>query len=465
MSAFRSLVAASAATLVLAAGIAQASEVTLPAVQFPDGKTITVPMVATDKAPTGAKAEAKVEFSKGQGRIELKFSKMEPAILFGGDIAAYVLWAVQRDGLYENLGEVIVSESDDSGSFEGSSTLKIFGLMITAEPFATVRKPSDMVIFTAAQPDRSKAPSDMFKFSGFKPAYKSDKASLAGIKFADKTPVALLQARKAIELADRYDAAKVNPEAMRQARQALEQATNSTKSGGSKKAVTDYARRAVGFSFEALRDVQKMMDEKAAAEEAAKKKAMEMRALTAEEQQRQTEAALREVEIQKQKVEAAAAALAVDREILRKERDYLASQLNDSLSAIADTRQSARGAVLNLPGVFFDVNKATLKVSSQLTLAKLAGMLAVFKKINLRVEGYTDSTGSAETNTKLSEARAKSVFDFLKAQGVQEDRMAFKGYGPANPVADNATADGKAKNRRVEIVLAEGKIAEPEIQK
>ncbi len=128
MRAFRSLVAATAATLVLAAGLARAGEVTLPAIQFPDNKTIAVPMIPTDKAPTGAKAEAKVEFGKGQGKVDFKFSKMEPAILFGGDIAAYVLWAVQRDGLYENLGEVIVPESDASGSIEASSTLKIFGL-------------------------------------------------------------------------------------------------------------------------------------------------------------------------------------------------------------------------------------------------------------------------------------------------------------------------------------------------
>jgi outer membrane protein OmpA-like peptidoglycan-associated protein len=467
MRSFLNIGAAAAVALVLAAGSAFAGEVTLPAIQFPDNKTITVPFVATDKAPTGAKAEAKVEFAKGQGRVDLKFSNMEPALLFGGDVAAYVLWAVQRDGLYENLGEVVVTKSGASGSNEYSSTMKIFGLMVTAEPFATIRKPSDFVIFTSAPADRTKASSDIFKFSAFRttPVLVSDIPSLAGRKWTEKAPVALLQAKKAISLADRVNAEKYNAEAMRQAKQSLAQAENSTKNGGSDKVVTDYSRRAVGFAYEGLRDYQKAMDAQAAAEEAARKKAMEMRALSAEDQQRQTQAALLEVEKQKQQVEAAAVVLATDREAIRKERDALAAQLNDALGSIADTRQSARGAVMSLPGVFFDVNKATIKVGAQLTLAKLAGMLQVFKKINLRVEGYTDSTGKAETNMKLSEDRAKSVFDFLSAQGVKEDRMAFKGYGPANPVADNTTADGKAKNRRVEIVLAEGKIAEPEIQK
>jgi outer membrane protein OmpA-like peptidoglycan-associated protein len=113
---------------------------------------------------------------------------------------------------------------------------------------------------------------------------------------------------------------------------------------------------------------------------------------------------------------------------------------------------------MSLPGVSFDTGKATLKPSAQITLAKLAGLALVFPNINMRVEGYTDSTGLAATNQKLSEARAKTVYDFLKGQGIAETRLAFQGLGPASPVADNATNEGRAKNRRVEIVAAEGEI-------
>jgi outer membrane protein OmpA-like peptidoglycan-associated protein len=76
----------------------------------------------------------------------------------------------------------------------------------------------------------------------------------------------------------------------------------------------------------------------------------------------------------------------------------------------------------------------------------------------MRVEGYTDATGRTEANRKLSEARARSVYEFLKSQGVADTRLAFQGLGQANPVADNGTKEGRARNRRVEIVVAEGEI-------
>ena len=147
-----------------------------------------------------------------------------------------------------------------------------------------------------------------------------------------------------------------------------------------------------------------------------------------------------------------------DQAQLKKEKDELEGRLKNSMSAIMDTRESARGAVMSLPGISFETGQAALKPSAQLTLAKLAGIAQVFPNINMRVEGYTDSTGSAATNQKLSEARAKSVYDFLKAQGVADTRLAFQGLGPEYPVADNATNEGRAKNRRVEIVAAAGEI-------
>jgi OOP family OmpA-OmpF porin len=92
------------------------------------------------------------------------------------------------------------------------------------------------------------------------------------------------------------------------------------------------------------------------------------------------------------------------------------------------------------------------------TLAKLAGILLMIPDVNLRVEGYTDASGKETVNMKLSKARADSVAAFLKAQGVGETRMKAEGYGPANPVSPNDTSTNKARNRRVEIILAEGEI-------
>jgi outer membrane protein OmpA-like peptidoglycan-associated protein len=89
-------------------------------------------------------------------------------------------------------------------------------------------------------------------------------------------------------------------------------------------------------------------------------------------------------------------------------------------------------------------------------MGKLAGIVSVFPNINLRVEGHTDSTGTDDD--RLSRDRAQSVVSFLQSQGVAPSRMTSEGYGARVPVADNATPEGRAKNRRVEIILAEGVI-------
>jgi len=93
-------------------------------------------------------------------------------------------------------------------------------------------------------------------------------------------------------------------------------------------------------------------------------------------------------------------------------------------------------------------------------LAKLAGILLIMEELNLRVEGHTDSTGSADYNQRLSERRAASVRDFLAQHGVAMDRLVAVGYGMDRPVATPETKEGRAKNRRVEIVIAEGTVQE-----
>ncbi len=145
---------------------------------------------------------------------------------------------------------------------------------------------------------------------------------------------------------------------------------------------------------------------------------------------------------------------------LRQDREELASRLDDALSLVADTRSTARGTIVNLPDILFDVNQSTLKPEAKLVIAKLAGILLIMGDLNTRIEGHTDSTGSYGYNMSLSEARASSVRDFLFEQGIKGDRMTVEGYGPDRPIADNTSNEGRAKNRRVEIVIAEGTIAE-----
>jgi len=147
-------------------------------------------------------------------------------------------------------------------------------------------------------------------------------------------------------------------------------------------------------------------------------------------------------------------------ESLKEEKATLSGRLQDALSKVADTQQSARGMIVNLPDILFAVNQATLKPEASMVLAKLAGILLIMQDLNLRVEGHTDSTGSAAYNQKLSQQRADSVMDFLARQGIATQRMKSVGYGMDRPVADNNSADSRQKNRRVEIVIAEGEVKE-----
>jgi outer membrane protein OmpA-like peptidoglycan-associated protein len=108
------------------------------------------------------------------------------------------------------------------------------------------------------------------------------------------------------------------------------------------------------------------------------------------------------------------------------------------------------GAKMVLKNIFFETNKATLKPESTTELERVATLLKENPGIRLEISGHTDNVGSYRANQKLSEARAKSVVDYLIDQGVDKSRLEYKGYSFTQPVADNNTAEGRAQNRRVE---------------
>ena len=113
--------------------------------------------------------------------------------------------------------------------------------------------------------------------------------------------------------------------------------------------------------------------------------------------------------------------------------------------------------------IYFDTAKATIKDVSKPILDEVADVLKANPDIKkIRVEGYTDNTGATELNTKLSDQRAKSVADYVSGKGVDSARLDSKGFGPEKPIADNATKEGRAKNRRVEFVIVEQ--VQPEVK-
>lgn len=104
-------------------------------------------------------------------------------------------------------------------------------------------------------------------------------------------------------------------------------------------------------------------------------------------------------------------------------------------------------------GILFATNSSTVSDASKSALRNFAGNLEKNPDTDLRIVGHTDNTGKVDYNQTLSEKRAKSVYDYLIDQGVSSRRMVFEGKGIHQPVADNSTADGRSKNRRVEIMI------------
>src|SRR6266849_5633658 len=130
-------------------------------------------------------------------------------------------------------------------------------------------------------------------------------------------------------------------------------------------------------------------------------------------------------------------------------RAQLLSQLNSSWQA----RDSARGLIVNMSDVLFDTGSYTLKPGAREKLAKISGIVLAHPGLNLQIEGHTDSVGSDEFNQQLSERRANSVRDFLAEQGVPGSAISARGFGKTQPVASNDTAEGRQRNRRVELVV------------
>ncbi|MDQ3394244.1 MAG: OmpA family protein [Bacteroidota bacterium] len=104
-------------------------------------------------------------------------------------------------------------------------------------------------------------------------------------------------------------------------------------------------------------------------------------------------------------------------------------------------------------GILFDVNSADLKPAAKENIKNLAEILNKYDDTNILIEGHTDITGPEDYNQTLSEKRSKSVSDYASNIGVQKGRITTVGYGEAQPIADNETAEGKRANRRVEIAI------------
>jgi outer membrane protein OmpA-like peptidoglycan-associated protein len=249
------------------------------------------------------------------------------------------------------------------------------------------------------------------------------------------------RARRQAEM-DRLQAEQAKAEALTMAQNAQHDAENARM----EKAAAERAK-AEALQAKADADQSRMAAENARmAAETARADAEQARAAAVAQQQ------LLAGDLDKAKLAAADA----DRMRMKAEQDQAAlrQQLLDQFNSILQTRDTARGLIVNMSDVLFDTARYTLKPGAREKLAKVSGIILGHPGLKIAVEGHTDSVGGDEYNMKLSDNRAAAVRDFLVEQGVPPAAVTSQGFGKTMPVADNATAAGRQQNRRVELVVS-----------
>lgn len=390
-----------------------------------------------------------VEFQNGRSKVRVSVRGLpQPASL--GPFAIYVLWAVTIDGRAMNLGSIEVSRG--RGTLRTSTALAQFALIVTAEPHFAVTAPSrGVVLRNLADSVRG----EMTMIAGL--AERMDYSALAPQQIEAKRPPPsdLIQSRYAIEIAelaeaDTFAAAQFGKASQLQAEAEAAQASRKYRE---RKEAPRLAREAAQAAEDARReavDAKVTAEEKTrrdaaalAAREAAEEKARQEAELAREEARRRAEIALEEA--RQRELQAAASAAA-------KARAEFTARLNRALP----TRETDRGVVAEISGVQFATGAATLNPGAREALARFSGIVVTYPELRFKIEGHTDSTGSDETNRVLSLDRAVSVRDYLISLGVAASSIEVEGLGPTRPAASNDTAEGRALNRRVEIVLTGG---------
>lgn len=142
--------------------------------------------------------------------------------------------------------------------------------------------------------------------------------------------------------------------------------------------------------------------------------------------------------------------------LIGKKMDKQKKELEQTLPPETTVETINNGEALKVTfdsGILFATNSSTLSDASKSALRNFANSLKANPDTDIKIVGYTDNTGSVDYNQTLSEKRAKSVYDYLMLQGVSSDRMFYEGKGVHDPVASNSTPEGRALNRRVEIII------------
>ncbi len=461
---------------------------TLPAVNyFHRSGSTQVGFEGTALLP-GVKGEAKVEAKGGRASIDLDIQNLSPANGFGTEYLTYVLWAVTPEGRPVNLGEVLPTGSRDKIHMSVTTDLQSFGLMVTAEPYFAVTMPSDLVVAqNVILPGTTGVVGAVTAHYTLLPrgAYSETAGRhtvLHPITRNERTPLEVYEAENALMIAEASGADKYASDSIETAKTDLKNAEDLNLHKHNEKETITYAREAVQASEDArIVTIRKIKAE----DEAADKQARFNAEQNAEESRRQAEQSAQQADqarlaqqdaaqraqaaaAQQAQAEAATAAAQAEAQKAREEREradqsaqqasqqeqQMRERLKAQLSQVLQTQDTARGLIVNMSDVLFAFNKYDLKPEAREKLAKVSGILLAYPDLKVQVEGYTDNIGSDDYNQKLSEQRADSVRDYLVRENVTDSNVSAAGYGKSNPIADNSTNDGRAQNRRVELVVS-----------
>ena len=456
----------------------------------------------TDLMPSAA-GEAKVESKRGTLAVEAEFSGLDKPTTFGNEYLTYVLWAISPEGRPVNIGEVLVGENHRS-KLDVTTDLQAFALIVTAEPYYAVRRPSNVVVLensvrrdTAGGTEFVDAKYELIDRGGYIPTgYTFDPVVISA-----RLPLEFYEARNAVRIAksasaDRY-ASESYEKAVRQMNDADAMASTRHEN---RKALISMSREVVQTAEDAREISVKHMDEERAEgerragrgrEAAANNRADDesQRRANAEAASAQADHERNEANRQNNNAQAAAqlsaaaqadaerdrnraqqgqqdaeadsdrnraAAASSDAQLQQavRDREQLRANLLQQFNLILETRDTARGLVVNMSDVLFDSGKYTLRPLAREKLAKISGIVLAYPSLRLAVEGNTDSVGTELYNQELSEQRAEGVRSYLTHQGIPESSTTSKGFGKTRPIASNDTSEGRQQNRRVELIVS-----------
>jgi len=456
----------------------------------------------TDLMPA-AMGEAKVESKRGALEIEVEFSGLDRPTSFGNEYLTYVFWAISPEGRPVNIGEVLVGENHRS-KLDVTTDLQAFALIVTAEPYYAVRRPSNVVVLeneirtdTAGATEAVDAKFELIDRGGYIPTgFKFDPVILNA-----KLPLEFFEARNAVRIAQSSGAERYAASSYEKAVHQMDEADAlATGRHGNKKSLVALSRETVQTAEDAREIAVKHIDEErtenerragshreadaknrandesqrrvtaeaATADAIHDRKEADRRNLDAQAAAQQAAGAQADAERdrndarQKQKAaemdsdlnRAAAASSDAQLQQALREREELRARLLKQFNLILETRDTARGLVVNMSDVLFDSGKYTLRPMAREKLAKISGIVLGYPSLKLAIEGNTDSVGTELFNQELSEQRASGVRSYLTQQGIPESSTTATGFGKTRPIASNDTSEGRQQNRRVELIVS-----------